>query len=102
MSITVTLAGVDHTSDIDFRNFRVQQVIGAQRDTASMSYKKYGSKSYVLCDEGGQITEAHSISAGLDYPGVGPEHSWLKDSGRATYVSATDEAALAAAKSSQA
>ncbi len=56
----------------------------------------HGSKSYVLCDEGGQIQEAHSISAGLDYPGVGPEHSWLKETGRATYVSATDEEALAA------
>jgi tryptophan synthase beta chain len=57
----------------------------------------HGSKSYVLCDEGGQIQEAHSISAGLDYPGVGPEHSFLKVSGRATYLSATDEEALAAA-----
>jgi tryptophan synthase beta chain len=56
----------------------------------------HGSKSYVLCDDGGQITEAHSISAGLDYPGVGPEHAWLKDSGRALYLSATDEEALAA------
>jgi tryptophan synthase beta chain len=56
----------------------------------------HGSKSYVLCDDGGQIQEAHSISAGLDYPGVGPEHSWLKESGRATYLSATDEEALAA------
>ncbi len=46
----------------------------------------HGSKSYVLCDDGGQIMEAHSISAGLDYPGVGPEHSWLKESGRATYL----------------
>jgi len=55
----------------------------------------HGSKSYVLCDEGGQIQEAHSISAGLDYPGVGPEHSWLKETGRATYVSATDDEALA-------
>jgi tryptophan synthase beta chain len=54
----------------------------------------HGSKSYVLCDEGGQILEAHSISAGLDYPGVGPEHAWLKDSGRAAYFSATDEEAL--------
>ena len=57
----------------------------------------HGSKSYVLCDEHGQIKEAHSISAGLDYPGVGPEHAFLKDSGRATYLSATDEEALAAA-----
>ncbi len=57
----------------------------------------HGSKSYVLCSEEGQIEEAHSISAGLDYPGVGPEHAWLKDSGRAKYISATDEEALAAA-----
>ncbi|MDP9151862.1 MAG: tryptophan synthase subunit beta [Myxococcota bacterium] len=56
----------------------------------------HGSKSYVLCDSAGQIMEAHSISAGLDYPGVGPEHSWLKDSGRARYVSATDDEALQA------
>jgi tryptophan synthase beta chain len=56
----------------------------------------HGSKSYVLCDDGGQITEAHSISAGLDYPGVGPEHAWLKESGRALYLSATDDEALAA------
>ncbi len=56
----------------------------------------HGSKSYVLCDANGQIQEAHSISAGLDYPGVGPEHAFLKDSGRATYVSATDDEALAA------
>jgi tryptophan synthase beta chain len=56
----------------------------------------HGSKSYVLCDEGGQITEAHSISAGLDYPGVGPEHAHLKESGRATYLNAIDDEALAA------
>ncbi len=56
----------------------------------------HGSRSYVLCDEGGQIQEAHSISAGLDYPGVGPEHAFLKESGRATYLSATDEEALRA------
>ena len=54
----------------------------------------HGSKSYVLQDDGGQILEAHSISAGLDYPGVGPEHAWLKDAGRATYVSVTDAQAL--------
>jgi tryptophan synthase beta chain len=58
----------------------------------------HGSKSYVLCDDGGQILEAHSVSAGLDYPGVGPEHSWLKTTGRARYLSATDDEALAAAK----
>jgi tryptophan synthase beta chain len=56
----------------------------------------HGSKSYVLCDDGGQILEAHSISAGLDYPGVGPQHAWLKESGRARYTSATDDEALAA------
>ncbi len=54
----------------------------------------HGSLSYLLQDEYGQVTEAHSISAGLDYPGVGPEHSYLKDSERATYVSATDNDAL--------
>jgi tryptophan synthase beta chain len=54
----------------------------------------HGSKSYVLCDDDGQIMEAHSISAGLDYPGVGPEHSQLKDTARATYLTATDAEAL--------
>jgi tryptophan synthase beta chain len=54
----------------------------------------HGSMSYLLQDEGGQVHPAHSISAGLDYPGVGPEHSFLKDSGRATYVSVTDDQAL--------
>ena len=56
----------------------------------------HGSYSYVLQDEDGQIVPAHSISAGLDYPGVGPEHSFLKDSGRVQYVSVTDDEALAA------
>jgi tryptophan synthase beta chain len=54
----------------------------------------HGAKSYVLQDKNGQILETHSISAGLDYPGVGPEHSFLKDSGRATYTSITDKEAL--------
>ncbi len=54
----------------------------------------HGSKSYLLQDEWGQVQEAHSISAGLDYPGVGPEHSFYKDSGRATYVAVTDTEAL--------
>ena len=54
----------------------------------------HGSMSYLLQDEDGQVHEAHSISAGLDYPGVGPEHSWLKDIGRADYVSVTDDQAL--------
>jgi tryptophan synthase beta chain len=54
----------------------------------------HGSKSYVLCDDGGQIDEAHSISAGLDYPGVGPEHAHWKDTGRARYWVRTDAEAL--------
>ncbi|PHM06052.1 pyridoxal-phosphate dependent enzyme, partial [Nostoc sp. 'Peltigera malacea cyanobiont' DB3992] len=56
----------------------------------------HGAMSYLLQDEDGQIIEAHSISAGLDYPGVGPEHSYLKDIGRAEYYSVTDAEALAA------
>jgi tryptophan synthase beta chain len=56
----------------------------------------HGAKSYLLQDEWGQVLEAHSISAGLDYPGVGPEHSYLKDAGRAAYVAITDDEALAA------
>ena len=55
----------------------------------------HGALSYLLQDEGGQVHPAHSISAGLDYPGVGPEHSFLKDTGRATYVSVTDSEAMA-------
>lgn len=56
----------------------------------------HGNRTYVLCDDDGQITETHSVSAGLDYPGVGPEHAFLKDSGRAEYVGVTDDEALAA------
>ena len=56
----------------------------------------HGARSYLMQDTNGQIIETHSISAGLDYPGVGPEHSWLKDSGRAEYVAVTDKEALAA------
>jgi tryptophan synthase beta chain len=56
----------------------------------------HGNRTYLLQDKEGQITEAHSISAGLDYPGIGPEHSWLKEMGRVEYVSATDNEALAA------
>jgi len=54
----------------------------------------HGNRTYLMEDTDGQIIETHSISAGLDYPGVGPEHAWLKDSGRATYVAVTDEEAL--------
>ncbi len=56
----------------------------------------HGNRTYLLQDEHGQIIETHSISAGLDYPGVGPEHAWLKDTGRAEYVTIDDEEALAA------
>jgi tryptophan synthase beta chain len=56
----------------------------------------HGNRTYLLQNEDGQITDAHSISAGLDYPGIGPEHSWLHDTGRATYLSATDDEALEA------
>jgi len=58
----------------------------------------HGNKTYLLHTEDGQICEAHSISAGLDYPGIGPEHAWLRDQGRVTYVSATDQEALEAFK----
>src|SRR5438132_4426995 len=54
----------------------------------------HGNRTYLLMDEDGQITEAHSISAGLDYPGIGPEHAWLNDVGRVTFLSATDDEAL--------
>lgn len=56
----------------------------------------HGNRTYLIQDEHGQIIETHSISAGLDYPGVGPEHAWLKDCGRAEYVAVTDDEALAA------
>jgi tryptophan synthase beta chain len=56
----------------------------------------HGNRTYLLMDDDGQILEGHSISAGLDYPGIGPEHAWLRDVGRVTYLSATDTEALAA------
>jgi tryptophan synthase beta chain len=72
--------------------------LDTERHSASLSRGTpgvlHGALSYLLQDESGQVHPAHSISAGLDYPGVGPEHSFLKDSGRATYVSVTDDAAL--------
>ena len=58
----------------------------------------HGMKSFFLQENGGQVKPAHSISAGLDYPGIGPEHAWLHKSGRALYLSATDEEALVAAE----
>jgi len=74
--------------------------IATGRHSASLTAGRpgvlHGNRTYLLQDANGQIIETHSISAGLDYPGVGPEHAWLKDSGRAEYVSITDDEALAA------
>ena len=64
--------------------------------TAGRSGVLHGNRTYLLQDENGQVIETHSVSAGLDYPGVGPEHAWLKDSGRAEYVTITDDEALQA------
>ncbi len=64
--------------------------------TAGQPGVLHGNKTYLLQDADGQIVDAHSISAGLDYPGIGPEHAWLRDQGRVTYVSVTDADALAA------
>jgi tryptophan synthase beta chain len=77
------------------------RLIGVEaRDAASLGTGRpgvlHGARSSLLADEDGQVLDAHSISAGLDYPGVGPEHAFLRDSGRATYVSATDDEAVAA------
>ena len=58
----------------------------------------HGNRTYLLQDDEGQIVEGHSISAGLDYPGIGPEHSWLKESGRVDYVAITDKEAVEAFK----
>ncbi len=74
--------------------------LGSGRHAASLSAGRpgvlHGALSYLLQDDDGQVSPAHSISAGLDYPGVGPEHAWLKESGRARYVSVTDREALEA------
>ena len=74
--------------------------IASGRHAASLSAGRpgvlHGNRTYLLCDDDGQIIETHSISAGLDYPGVGPEHAWLKDIGRAHYLPVTDDEALAA------
>jgi tryptophan synthase beta chain len=56
----------------------------------------HGNRTFLLMNEDGQINDAHSISAGLDYPGIGPEHAWLHETGRVTYISATDDEALEA------
>ena len=92
-----------------FLNDREVAIVGAEaagegietgRHAASLAAGRpgvlHGNRTYVICDDNGQITETHSISAGLDYPGVGPEHAWLKDTQRARYVGVTDDEALAA------
>ncbi|NLW97704.1 MAG: pyridoxal-phosphate dependent enzyme, partial [Xanthomonadaceae bacterium] len=72
--------------------------IDSGRHAASLSAGRvgvlHGNRTYVICDDDGQIIETHSISAGLDYPGVGPEHAFLKDTGRAEYVGVSDHEAL--------
>jgi tryptophan synthase beta chain len=79
--------------DADVRLVGVEAAEAASLGTGNPAVL-HGARSSVLADEDGQIADAHSISAGLDYPGVGPEHAWLRDSGRAQYVRATDEEAL--------
>jgi tryptophan synthase beta subunit len=64
--------------------------------TAGVPGVLHGNRTFLMTDNDGQITETHCISAGLDYPGVGPEHAWLKESGRATYTTVTDQQALKA------
>ena len=74
--------------------------LDTQRHAASIAKGRpgvlHGNRTYILCDDDGQITETHSVSAGLDYPGVGPEHAFLAETGRAKYVGIDDEEALAA------
>jgi tryptophan synthase beta chain len=71
------------------------EAAGAASLSSGRAAVLHGARSSVLADEDGQVADAHSISAGLDYPGVGPEHAFLRDSGRVRYVTATDEDALA-------
>lgn len=92
-----------------FLNDRDVRVVGAEaagegiasgKHAASIAAGRpgvlHGNRTYVICDDDGQITETHSVSAGLDYPGVGPEHAFLADTGRAEYVGVTDDEALGA------
>ncbi|HET7359820.1 MAG TPA: tryptophan synthase subunit beta [Rhodanobacteraceae bacterium] len=92
-----------------FLNDRAVRLVGAEaaglgldsgQHAASLAAGRpgvlHGNRTYVLCDDNGQITETHSVSAGLDYPGVGPEHAFLKDAGRAEYVGISDDEALEA------
>src|SRR5690554_124155 len=92
-----------------FLNDRGVRIVGAKaagegiesgRHAASLAAGRpgvlHGNRTYLLCDDDGQVTETHSLSAGLDYPGVGPEHAFLKEAGRAEYLGVTDDEALAA------
>src|SRR5207249_10387037 len=85
----------DFIEDEDVRLIGVEAA-GAASLGAGRPGVLHGARSSLLADEDGQILDAHSISAGLDYPGVGPEHAYLRDTGRAEYVSCTDDEALAA------
>src|SRR2546427_4776854 len=85
----------DFVADEDVRLIGVEAA-GAASLGSGRPGVLHGARSSLLADEDGQILDAHSISAGLDYPGVGPEHAFLRDSGRAQYVTATDDDALAA------
>ena len=87
----VRLIGVEAAG----RGHRQRQARGLA-DCAGTPGVLHGNRTYLLQDDNGQIIETHSISAGLDYPGVGPEHAWLKDTGRAEYVAVTDDEALQA------
>ncbi len=92
--------------DPDIRMIAVEAAgegLETNRHAASLSAGSpgvlHGNRTYLLQDEDGQVEEAHSISAGLDYPGIGPEHAWLRDTGRVEYVSVTDAEAVAAFRS---
>ena len=91
-------AFVDHPDVVLVGVEAAGEGIGSGRSAATLSEGReavlHGARSWALVDDDGQVLGAHSISAGLDYPGVGPEHAWLKDTGRARYVSATDRDAL--------
>jgi tryptophan synthase beta chain len=95
--------GLFHLEDRDVAMYGVEAAgdgIDTGRHAAPLSAGRpgvlHGNRTYLMEDDNGQIIETHSVSAGLDYPGVGPEHSWLKDIGRVNYVSADDNEALAA------
>ncbi|PTQ84599.1 tryptophan synthase subunit beta [Nitrosomonas ureae] len=92
-----------YIDDVNVRLIGVEAAgkgIDTHQHAATLSMGKpgvlHGNRTYLIQDENGQIVETHSISAGLDYPGVGPEHAWLKDCGRAEYVAITDDEALEA------